>query len=155
MRVELQEGIGFSAAHFIIGHKKCEYLHGHNWRIGLTVEGIEDERGLVVDFLDLKKLMEKICSSYDHRLLLPTKNPSLKATTSGESTRVDICGRKFEFPTSDIVWLPGVNTTVEEFARVIADEVARQLSDRPNVKTIKVLVEESPGQSATEERSVR
>jgi len=155
VRVELTEGIGFSAAHFIIGHKKCEYLHGHNWRIGLTVEGDEDERGLVVDFLDIKSMMEKVCNAYDHRLLLPSKNRSLKVLKTGDSTRVSICGREFEFPSVDVVWIPAVNTTVEEFARVVADEVVKNLSDRPNVKKVKVLVEESPGQSATEERLVK
>ncbi len=155
MRVELNEGIGFSAAHFIIGHKKCEYLHGHNWRIGLTIEGDEDERGLVVDFLDIKSLMEKICNAYDHRLLLPSENKLLKVLKSDGSTRVSICGREFEFPSADVVWIPAVNTTVEEFARVVADEVVKNLSSRPNVKRVKVLVEESPGQSATEERLVR
>lgn len=155
MRVELTDGIGFSAAHFIVGHKKCEYLHGHNWRVGLTVEGDEDERGLVVDFLDLKRIMEKICDAYDHRLLLPSKNPALKASTGGKSTRISVCGREFEFPSVDVVWIPAVNTTVEEFARVLADEIVKSLSDRPNIKKIKVLVEESPGQSATEERLVR
>ena len=119
------------------------------------MEGDEDERGLVVDFLDIKSLMEKVCNSYDHRLLLPSKNQLLKVIKSGESTRVSICGREFEFPSADVVWLPAINTTVEEFARVIADEVVKSLASRPNVKRIKVLVEESPGQSATEERLVR
>ena len=155
MLVEVTEGFGFSAAHFVLGHKKCEYLHGHNWRVGLTVEGDEDERGLVVDFLDLKRIMENICNAYDHRLLLPSKNPALKVITKGKSTRISVCGREFEFPTVDAVWLPAVNTTVEEFARVLADEIIKSQSDRPNEKKIRVLVEESPGQSATEERQIR
>lgn len=155
MRVELTEGLGFSAAHFIFGHKKCEHLHGHNWRVGLTVEGEEDERGLVVDFLDLKSIMEKICNIYDHRLLLPLKNPLVKISTKGKSTRISVCGRTFEFPSEYIVWIPAVNTTVEEFARLIADETVKNLSDRTNVKKITVFVEESPGQGAVEERVVR
>jgi len=44
---------------------------------------------------------------------------------------------------------------VEEFARVLADEIVKSLSDRPNVRRVKVFVEESPGQSATEERLLR
>jgi len=155
MRVELTEGLGFSAAHFIIGHRKCEYLHGHNWRVGVTVEGDEDERGLVVDFLDLKRIMEKICSGYDHRLLLPSQNSALKVISEGKSTRIAVHGREFEFPSTDVVWIPAVNTTVEEFARVLADEIVKSLTDRQNVRRVKVIVEESPGQSATEERVMR
>ena len=155
MRIELTEGIGFSAAHFIIGHKKCEHLHGHNWCVGVTVEGEPDERGLVVDLLELKRILGKICDSYDHRLLLPGKNPALKRLSEGKTTRISVHGREFEFPSEDMVWLPAVNTTVEELARVIADEVVKNLSAYPNVNKIMVLVEESPGESATEERRVK
>jgi 6-pyruvoyltetrahydropterin/6-carboxytetrahydropterin synthase len=155
MRIELMEGLGFSAAHFIIGHKKCEHLHGHNWRVGVTVEGEPDERGLVVDFLELKRLLRQLCDGYDHRLLMPTKNPAVERLSEGDNVRLSIHGREFEFPTEDVVWLSAVNTTVEELARVIADEVVKNLSAYPNVVRIKVLVEESPGESATEERQIK
>jgi len=154
MLIEFTKGLGFSAAHFIIGHKKCEHLHGHNWRVGVTVEGEPDERGLAVDFLDLEHFLKGLCDSYDHRLLLPTNNSSLKRLLEGESTRILVHGREFEFPSEDVVWLPVVNTTVEELARVVADEVVRNLP-YPNVHRITVWVEESPGESATEKRQVK
>ncbi len=154
MLIEFTKGLGFSAAHFIIGHKKCEHLHGHNWRVGVTVEGEPDERGLVVDFFDLESFLKSLCDSYDHRLLLPENNRSLKRLLEGESTRISVHGREFEFPSEDVVWLPVVNTTVEELARVVADEVVKNLP-YPNVRRITVWVEESPGQSATEKRQVK
>jgi 6-pyruvoyltetrahydropterin/6-carboxytetrahydropterin synthase len=154
MKIELTKGLGFSGAHFIIGHKKCERLHGHNWRVGVTVEGEPDERGLVVDFLELKRFIGRVCGGYDHHLLLPSKNKSLKRLAEGTSTRITVHGREFRFPSGDVVWLPVVNTTVEELARVIADEVVKNLSSYPNVHRITVWVEESPGESATEERQV-
>lgn len=153
MLIELTKGLGFSAAHFIIGHKKCEHLHGHNYRVGVTVEGEPDARGLVVDFLELKRLLRQLCKRYDHRLLLPEKSGAIKRLLEGPRTRISVHGREFEFPAEDVVWLPVVNTTVEELARVVADEVVRNLS-YPNVRRITVWVEESPGQSATEERRV-
>ncbi|GAG93607.1 unnamed protein product, partial [marine sediment metagenome] len=91
---------------------------------------------------------------YDHRLLLPEKNSSLKRLLEGESTRISVHGREFEFPSEDVVWLPVVNTTVEELARVVAGEMVRNLP-YPNVRRITVWVEESPGQSATEKRQVK
>lgn len=154
MRIDLMEGLGFSAAHFIIGHKKCEHLHGHNWRVGVTVEGEPDERGLVVDFMELKHILKRLCEGYDHRLLLPAKNTAIERVSEGGNIRISIQGREFEFPEEDVVWLPAVNTTVEELARIIADEVVKNLSSYKNVERIKVLVEESPGESATEERKV-
>ncbi len=155
MRVELTQGIKFSAAHLVIGHKKCEHLHGHNWQVGIIVEGEEDEQGLVVDLIELKRLLGKICEVYDHRLLLPEKNPALKRLSTGKSTRISVHEHEFEFPSGHLVWLPIVNTTVEEFARVILDEMVKNLSTYQNVRKIKVFVEESPGESASEERQVR
>ena len=51
----------FSSAHFITfrGHQ-CETLHGHNYRLGVTVEGaVDDETLFVVDFSILKKLVQE------------------------------------------------------------------------------------------------
>lgn len=152
MRIELK-GIRFSAAHFVIGHKKCERLHGHNWMVGVVVEGGPDKRGLVVDFMELKKILEKACKRYDHRLLLPSKNPALKRE-AGKNLQISVHGRKFEFPRGEAVWIPVVNTTVEELARIIADRTERELRRYPNVGKVIVTVEESEGESATEERRV-
>lgn len=154
MRIELK-GLGFSSAHFVVGHTKCEHLHGHNYKVGVMVEGEEDGRGLVVDFLDLKKVLEGICDSYDHRLLLPTKNTEVKHTQSGKSLKVSVHGRDFVFPAEDVVWVPVLNITVEELARAIAEKTAESLKTYPNVEKITVTVEESEGESAREERMVR
>lgn len=61
----------FDAAHFLTKyHGKCENLHGHTYRLRVTVEGEIGEEGMVVDFLDLKKLVkEKILDKFDHRNL--------------------------------------------------------------------------------------
>jgi 6-pyruvoyltetrahydropterin/6-carboxytetrahydropterin synthase len=154
MKIELK-GLGFSAAHFVIGHKKCEFLHGHNWRVGVAVDGEEDERGLVVDFIELKKIMEEICCVYDHRLLLPTKNMTLKRISGGKSTKILVRGRRFEFPSDSVVWVPVVNITVEELARVIADRIAKRLQKYRNVSKITVTVDESEGEGAEEARWLR
>jgi len=120
----------------------------------VTVEGEPDERGLIVDFLELKRILKQLCGRYDHRILLPDNNPVLKRLSEGASTRIAVHGREFEFPSENIVWLPVVNTTVEELARVVADELVQNLP-YPNVHRIAVWVEESPGQGATEERQIK
>lgn len=46
---------------------KCENLHGHNWRVRLTVRGDTLDRiGLLVDFGDLKRILEEAVGRYDH-----------------------------------------------------------------------------------------
>lgn len=157
MRIDLEkENIGFSAAHFIIGHEKCKHLHGHNWKVGVSVEGEPDERGLVVDFIKLKEKVDEICNRYDHRLLLPEKNLELRRERSKEGkTLINVHDKEFVFPSEDVVWLPILNTTVEEIVRVIANELAKGLAEYENIKKIIVKVEESHGQSGCFEKEIR
>ncbi len=156
MRIGLEkENIGFSATHLIIGHEKCEHLHGHNWKVGVSIEGEPDERGLVVDFIKLKKKVDEICDRYDHRLLLPEKNELRREGSIEGKTLINFHGKEFGFPSEDVVWLPIVNTTVEEIARLIANELAESLSEHKNIKKIIVKVEESPGQFACFEKKIR
>jgi 6-pyruvoyltetrahydropterin/6-carboxytetrahydropterin synthase len=62
---------GFSAAHFLQSyHGKCEKLHGHNYRVRVTVEGTRlDEGGMLVDFGVLKGALGKITAELDHSSL--------------------------------------------------------------------------------------
>ena len=47
----------FAAAHNLINYQgDCENLHGHNWKVEVTVAAIElDDAGLAIDFKILKK----------------------------------------------------------------------------------------------------
>lgn len=69
----------FSAAHHLTQYKgACERLHGHTYRLAVTVEGEIGENGLVLDFVELKKIVEKkVLERVDHRDLNDLfKNPS-------------------------------------------------------------------------------
>ncbi|PKM92828.1 MAG: 6-carboxytetrahydropterin synthase QueD [Elusimicrobia bacterium HGW-Elusimicrobia-4] len=61
----------FSAAHNLRNYKgKCEKLHGHNYRVCLTVEGVTlDKSGMLVDFTVLKSILESVLSKFDHGYL--------------------------------------------------------------------------------------
>ena len=58
----------FSSAHQLREYKgKCENLHGHNWKIILTVRGEKlNSLGILVDFHDLKAMLKQIIDSLDH-----------------------------------------------------------------------------------------
>lgn len=61
----------FSSAHNLRGYKgKCEDLHGHNWEVEITAcsDGL-DEMGMVIDFTDLRKVLNDIISELDHKYL--------------------------------------------------------------------------------------
>jgi 6-pyruvoyltetrahydropterin/6-carboxytetrahydropterin synthase len=53
-------------AHFLPGHPKCGTLHGHTYKVEVTVEG-ELRNGMVVDFADLKQSAREVFARYDHR----------------------------------------------------------------------------------------
>jgi 6-pyruvoyltetrahydropterin/6-carboxytetrahydropterin synthase len=61
----------FSSAHFLPNYKgKCENLHGHNWKVEVTVSGKElDASGMVIDFNDLKRLTGEVLEELDHKNL--------------------------------------------------------------------------------------
>jgi 6-pyruvoyltetrahydropterin/6-carboxytetrahydropterin synthase len=72
-----------SAAHYIKNYAgKCAGLHGHNYVVEVVVEGRPDERGMVVDFVELKRLLAEVLSAYDHKVLndvLGTQNATAEA----------------------------------------------------------------------------
>jgi 6-pyruvoyltetrahydropterin/6-carboxytetrahydropterin synthase len=61
----------FAAAHALRGYKgKCENLHGHNYKVRVTLEGETlDGIGLLVDFADVKKILHAVIERLDHRNL--------------------------------------------------------------------------------------
>lgn len=61
----------FAAGHFIPGHTGgCENLHGHNYRVRVHVTAeILDELGMVIDFADLKRIVEEVLGPFDHRVI--------------------------------------------------------------------------------------
>jgi len=61
----------FAAAHRIKEARgKCERLHGHTWKIQVTLQGEKlDERGMLIDFREVKKIVKKSISKLDHQYL--------------------------------------------------------------------------------------
>ncbi|NQT32861.1 MAG: 6-carboxytetrahydropterin synthase QueD [Candidatus Omnitrophica bacterium] len=61
----------FSSAHNLRGHKgKCEALHGHNWNVEVAVSSAEvDDMGMVLDFTELKKILNETTGDLDHKYL--------------------------------------------------------------------------------------
>jgi len=61
----------FAAGHALRDYKgKCENVHGHNYRVQIVIEGPElDSTGLLVDFLDVKQLMDAVIARLDHQFI--------------------------------------------------------------------------------------
>jgi 6-pyruvoyltetrahydropterin/6-carboxytetrahydropterin synthase len=73
----------FAAGHALRNYKgKCENVHGHNFKVQVVIEGDRlDDTGLLVDFLDVKNLMQSVIARLDHQFLndvapFDVRNPS-------------------------------------------------------------------------------
>jgi 6-pyruvoyltetrahydropterin/6-carboxytetrahydropterin synthase len=71
MRTSVTRTFTFEAAHQLPWHTgKCRNLHGHSYRLEVTVEGPLGDHGIVVDFADIKDVVERdVVAVYDHRYL--------------------------------------------------------------------------------------
>lgn len=61
----------FDSAHRLDDYVgKCANLHGHTYKLEVTIKGLTDSRGIVVDFGDIKQIVnEQIIAKYDHQFL--------------------------------------------------------------------------------------
>ncbi|MDR3321941.1 MAG: 6-carboxytetrahydropterin synthase QueD [Synergistaceae bacterium] len=67
----LKKEFTFDAAHNLVRyHGKCERLHGHTYRLSITLKGSPDAEGMIADFTWVKKIVQdEIISKFDHAYL--------------------------------------------------------------------------------------
>jgi 6-pyruvoyltetrahydropterin/6-carboxytetrahydropterin synthase len=148
-----KDSLVFSAAHFItFNGNVCERLHGHNWRVDVSVEGDLDENGYVFDFIALRDAAMALVGRLDHRMLLPATHPSISVVHDAAMRSVEVRfeERRWVFPEEDCLVLPVANTTAE----LIGEWFAAELIDRLALKSVatltalRVSIEENFGQWA-------
>lgn len=100
----------FDAAHAIRDYPgECRNLHGHTWDVEVTVEGRElDGIGIVYDFKRLKEDLGAVLERYDHAYLN-------------------------EVPPFDVL-----NTTAENLAKVVFEELAERVGAEVQVAAVSV-----------------
>ena len=139
----------FSAAHFITYQGNvCERLHGHNYRVAVEVGGPLDENAYVVDFIALRDQCWEVVRYLDHHVLLPTEHPLIRVEEGDAEVVARFEQRRWVFPREDCRLLPVKNTTAEELARWIGQQLLRRLAQgcqyRP--QWLQVAVDECEGQ---------
>jgi len=121
----------FSTGHRVFGHEsKCSHLHGHNYRIYLTVEAEQlDTVGRVMDFSVIKdKFVVWLEINWDHKFLIWEKDPF--APTLKELD-----------PEGTVV--VGFNPTAENMGQYLINVIGPQQLAGTNVKLVKVNIEET------------
>jgi 2-amino-4-hydroxy-6-hydroxymethyldihydropteridine diphosphokinase/queuosine biosynthesis protein QueD len=105
----------FDAAHYLREYGgKCENLHGHRFRVIVSVSGTRlNKIGIVFDFTELKKLLDPVLAKLDHKCL------------------------------NEVAPFDKINPSSENLARTIYDWLKPNLPDK-GVKLSSVEVWESP-----------
>ena len=113
----------FAAAHAIRGHTRgCQNLHGHNYRVRVHLQAERlDSLGMVMDFADLKEIMQEIVGPFDHAVI------------------------------NDIPPFDQRNTTAELLSGYVFDEVAKRLAGQQRVRVARVEVWENDSACAVYE----
>ncbi|MGA7838969.1 MAG: 6-carboxytetrahydropterin synthase QueD [Ignavibacteriaceae bacterium] len=114
---------------------KCKNIHGHSYKMMVELEGDLDENGMVMDYYDLKKIINPIIENLDHAFMVNENDkPVVEFLENIKSKKVIV---KFD-------------STVENITRYFLNTISR--SDLPeNIKKLKVRVCETPDDYAEEE----
>lgn len=127
----------FDSAHFLHGYEgKCSNLHGHRWRVVVDVacENLISEgqqRGMCVDFGDLKKDVKEITDFYDHAFIVEEGTLKEKTIEALNEENFRMIFVKFR-------------PTAENFSKFFFEEVKKK-----GYNVSKVSVYETPNNCAT------
>jgi len=117
---ELKIIADFAAAHQLkMVAKKCENLHGHNWKIEVCMAGKRlNDAGVLMDFGEIKAHLSDIMASLDHKFL------------------------------NELEYFRDDNPSSENIARYIAESLQKKI-DGSTVKVARVTAWESDSACAT------
>src|SRR5690349_7985244 len=93
-----RSNLTFSAAHFITFAGECEPLHGHNYGVRVEASGPLTGDSYVLDFVVLKDIVRSLCKTWDHRFLMPLRNPYLRVTQAGADWEIEYTGDLTKLP---------------------------------------------------------
>ncbi len=143
----------FACAHFVIFDEHSrEPMHGHNYRLSVTVDGTLDAYGFVLDFVRLKKMSRRLVDSIDHRVLLAEHAPRMAyRETDDGMLHVSYEGKPaYVLPANEVIRLPILNTTVECIVTWFAEQFRKEFAEAgyTNLTGLELDLEENTRQSA-------
>ena len=108
---ELKVITHFAAAHQLkMVSKKCENLHGHNWKVEVHISGKKlNDAGVLIDFGEIKMHLSKIIDTLDHKYLNEleqfNENPSSECIAHYIATKLQTLIAQTEVKVSRVrVW---------------------------------------------------
>ena len=104
MNIYLETEAGFSSAHRLVGYEgDCKRIHGHSWKVEVTVIGnrsLRNKVGMLMDFKFIKTIIKRL----DHVTILK------------DCEENNLLVETLKVIDDDSVFLMGVNPTAENLA---------------------------------------
>lgn len=144
-----KEDMKFSAAHFtVFSATERERLHGHNFRVSMSISSPANRNGLAFSYKILKDKMRALCDELDEYTLLPATSPFMTIEETQQHYIAHFNGEALTFLRSDCKLLPIPNTTVEAFAAYLLDRFLRDddFVTRHDIAQVEMKVSSGPGQ---------
>ncbi len=132
--------------HWEMGHRLpfhtggCRNIHGHSYRMQVTIEGDLDEHGMVIDYFDLKEIVEPLVARIDHAFLCDENDGAMVAFFAAN-------------PLKHVV-VPFL-TTAENLVGWFLEEIAAVLAPYTNMRTLIVRIHETERTYAERTRTLR
>ena len=123
--LKVTKTVRFDAAHILTNHAGlCKNLHGHTYRVDVTVaQAPDDARDMVIDFKDLKHVCEaEILARFDHAFIYDETSP-------GESEIAGVLA-KYAMRTAALPFRSTAENLARYFFSVLAPRVPGLLSVR-------------------------
>lgn len=120
--------------HWEMGHRLpfheggCRNIHGHSYRMRVVVEGHLDKHGMVMDYFDMKEIIDPLVARLDHSFLCD----------EGDRTMLDFFAAN---PLKHVI-VP-FYTTAENLAQWFLENIAELLKAYPNIASLTVRLHET------------
>lgn len=115
-------------------------MHGHSYRMRVAVCGTLDENGMVVDYFDLRRILDPVIDQIDHAFLCDRSDSSMLAFLQEHDLKCVVV----DFP-----------STAENIASWLLEQVADQLGGYSNITEIAVRLHETERTYAEAKRSMQ
>ncbi|MEW5843663.1 MAG: 6-carboxytetrahydropterin synthase [Bacteroidota bacterium] len=125
--------------HRLTFHKgKCKNLHGHSYKCMVELTGDPDQNGMVLDYYDVKKIIEPLIDEIDHSFMVFSSDKELMHALQTLNSRYVVVD--FE-------------TTAENICMYLLNKIKSEKLPG-NIHSVKVRVLETENTYAEEETSI-
>jgi 6-pyruvoyltetrahydropterin/6-carboxytetrahydropterin synthase len=114
---------------------KCKNIHGHSYKMIVRLEGDVGESGMVMDYYDLKKIVEPVVEKLDHAFMVCKEDKEIISFLEKMKSKMVVV----EF-----------QSTVENICRYFLNEI-KKAGFPQNVKKVSIRIYETADDYAEEE----